>query len=90
MLAYMTYDISKSVYVKMFSKVMLEDPFFYSNIRKCWSHFGIVPQDSGLTTLNLTNFMKAKSLISPNMKKMYPHSGFILTNSGILLKDLNL
>ena len=33
-LAYITYDISKEIFVKMFTKSMLEDAFFYSNVRK--------------------------------------------------------
>jgi hypothetical protein len=79
-LAYLTYDIRKSVYVKLFTKTMLEDPFFYSNIRKCWSHFNIKSVDISLAKMSLTNSKKApQSGYNPTKVEMCPHDGIIVS-----------
>lgn len=35
-IAFLTYDLKNRSFVKMFTQSMLEDPFFYSNVRKAW------------------------------------------------------
>ena len=55
--------MKKSLFVKMFTRTMLEDPFFYSNIRKCWKHFGIESVDVDLATMSLTNVPKNLNMV---------------------------
>lgn len=62
-LAYITYDMRKEVFVKMFTKSMLEDPFFYSNIRKCWKHYNIRSVDIDLAKMSLTNTKSVGTVI---------------------------
>ena len=81
-LAYSTYDMKKSLFVKMFTRTMLEDPFFYSNIRKCWKHFGIESVDIDLATMTLTNVPKNLNMVyTPTRLEMWPHSGIIVTQA---------
>ena len=59
---------------------MLEDPFFYSNIRKCWKHYNVKTVDARIATMSLTNIPKSPSaMYTPTRLEMCPHSGIIIT-----------